>query len=156
MMTDIDESEVTNFQSQTEQDSEDEGAAVDFSEASKKLAEGLLTIYQLPLEQVKKELNELTTKQDVLLTEMQAENTRLREALRNGEINDLYQTAKLYQGKLTSMKKEMTSIHERTFRLKKRALRLQQLKQREAYQREQQREQEIRREQDLIGKPSAN
>lgn len=33
---------------------------MDFSKAANKLAEGLLSIYQLPLEQVKTELNEVT------------------------------------------------------------------------------------------------
>lgn len=153
-MMDIDESEVTKIQSKiAKHDSEDEDT-VDLTNATKQLTKGLLSIYQLPLEQVKKELNELTIKQEALLTEMQAENKRLRETLEDMELNEMFQTTKVYRAKLASMKKEMTSIHERTFRLKKRALRLQQLKQREAYQREQHREQELRREQDLIGKPT--
>lgn len=40
--------------------------------------------------------------------------------------------------------------------LQKRALRLQQIKQKEALNREQQREQELRREQELIGRPMGN
>ena len=151
-MTDIEEAEVKNVQLQIEKHDSDEDQ-VDFSEAAKKLAEGLLSIYQLPLEQVQTELNEVTSKQQVLLGQMQIENRKLQETFDDVKLNEMFQTVKHYQGKLTFMKKEMTLIHERAFKLKKRALKLQQIKQKEALNREQQREQEIRREQELIGKP---
>ncbi|XP_033336399.1 biogenesis of lysosomal organelles complex 1 subunit pallidin [Megalopta genalis] len=152
MMTDLEESEVRKVQSENEK-RDSCGEQQDFSEAAKKLAEGLLGIYKLPLEQVHKELAEVTTKQQALLNQMQGENTKLQQTVEDVDLNKMFQTVKVYQGKLISMKKEMASIHERTFKLKKRALRLQQIKQKEALNREQQREQEIRREQDLIGKP---
>lgn len=154
-MTDIEEAEVAEVQALAEKHDSDEDK-VDFSGASQKLAEGLLSIYQLPLEQVKKELNELTCKQEALLTQMQFENQRLRDTIDHTELNEMFQTIKAYQSKLAMIKKEMTWIHERTFKLKKRTLRLQQIKQKEALHREQQREQEIRREQELIGKPTTN
>ncbi|XP_053988049.1 biogenesis of lysosome-related organelles complex 1 subunit 6-like [Hylaeus volcanicus] len=152
MMTDIEEAEVKKVQSEIDKHESDK-VQVDFSDAAKKLAEGLLNIYQLPLEQVQKELNEATSKQEALLAQMQIENKKLQETFENVNLNEMFQTIKVYQGKLTSMKKEMALIHERTFKLKKRALRLQLVKQKEALNREQQREQEIRREQELIGKP---
>ncbi|XP_076292784.1 biogenesis of lysosomal organelles complex 1 subunit pallidin [Lasioglossum baleicum] len=152
MMTDLEESEVKKVQSKiVTRDGDDEQQ--DFSEAAKKLAEGLLSIYKSPLEQVHKELTEVTGKQQALLNQMQGENKKLQETYEDVDLNKMFQTVKVYQGKLSIMKKEMASIHERTFKLKKRALRLQQMKQKEALNREQQREQEIRREQDLIGKP---
>ncbi|XP_076234368.1 biogenesis of lysosomal organelles complex 1 subunit pallidin [Calliopsis andreniformis] len=154
MMTDIEETEVKKVQFQAEDNSDKD--EVNFSEAAKKLAEGFLNIYQLPLEQVQKELNEVTSKQEALLGQMQIENKKLQETFDNVKLNEMFQTIKLYQGKLTMMKKEMTAIHDRTFRLKKRALRLQQVKQKEALNREQQREQEIRREQELISKTVVN
>ncbi|KZC11773.1 PREDICTED: biogenesis of lysosome-related organelles complex 1 subunit 6-like isoform X1 [Dufourea novaeangliae] len=152
MMTDMEETEVKHVQSQIERhDCEDD--QVHYSEATKKLAIGLLNIYQLPSEQVQKELNEVTGKQETLLCQMQVETKKLQESLEDIDLNETFQMIKVYQGKLTLMKKEMASIHERTFKLKKRALRLQQMKQKEALNKEQQREQEIRREQELIGKP---
>ncbi|XP_034191498.2 biogenesis of lysosomal organelles complex 1 subunit pallidin isoform X1 [Osmia lignaria lignaria] len=153
MMTDIEEAEVIKIQPQIEQHESDE-IKVDFSEAAKKLAQGLLNIYQLPLEQVQKELTEVTNKQETLLSQMQIENKKLQETFDDVKLNEMFQTIKLYQGKLTLMKKEMASVHERTCKLKKRALRLQQIKQKEALSREHQREQEVRREQELIGKPT--
>ncbi|XP_015436486.1 PREDICTED: biogenesis of lysosome-related organelles complex 1 subunit 6-like isoform X1 [Dufourea novaeangliae] len=148
----MEETEVKHVQSQIERhDREDD--QVHYSEATKKLAIGLLNIYQLPSEQVQKELNEVTGKQETLLCQMQVETKKLQESLEDIDLNETFQMIKVYQGKLTLMKKEMASIHERTFKLKKRALRLQQMKQKEALNKEQQREQEIRREQELIGKP---
>ncbi|XP_031829553.1 biogenesis of lysosomal organelles complex 1 subunit pallidin isoform X1 [Nomia melanderi] len=152
MMTDIEETEAKKVQSQIEKHDIEEDQQ-DFSEAAKKLAEGLLSIYQSPLEQVHRELNEITSKQETLFNQMQAENEKLQEIFDDVDLNEMFQTIKVYQGKLTFIKKEMASIHERTFKLKKRALRLQQVKQKEALNREQQREQESQREQDLIGKP---
>lgn len=83
---------------------------------------------------------------------MQIENKKLQETFESVNLNEMFQTIKVYQGKLTLMKKEMALIHERTFKLKKRASRLQQVKQKEALNKEQ----EIRREQELIGKPAVN
>ncbi|XP_012289256.1 biogenesis of lysosome-related organelles complex 1 subunit 6-like [Orussus abietinus] len=125
---------------------------IDFSKAAQDLAEGLLAVYSPPLEQIKKELHELTEKQETLLSQMRIENKKLQDTLDNVQLNELFSMIKIYQVKLTAIKKEMTAIHERTFRLKKRALRLQHIKQKEALSREQHREQEIRREQELIGK----
>ncbi|XP_031829554.1 biogenesis of lysosomal organelles complex 1 subunit pallidin isoform X2 [Nomia melanderi] len=123
MMTDIEETEAKKVQSQIEKHDIEEDQQ-DFSEAAKKLAEGLLSIYQSPLEQVHRELNEITSKQETLFNQMQAENEKLQEIFDDVDLNEM-----------------------------KRALRLQQVKQKEALNREQQREQESQREQDLIGKP---
>nr|XP_034191500.1 uncharacterized protein LOC117609362 isoform X2 [Osmia lignaria] len=117
MMTDIEEAEVIKIQPQIEQHESDE-IKVDFSEAAKKLAQGLLNIYQLPLEQVQKELTEVTNKQETLLSQMQTENKKLQETFDDVKLNEMFQTIKLYQGKLTLMKKEMASVHERTCKLK--------------------------------------
>ncbi|KAG5335042.1 BL1S6 protein, partial [Acromyrmex charruanus] len=129
---------------------------VDFSEAAEKLAEGLLGIYQSPLEQVKQELFELTNKQDSLLTRMQLENKRIHETFEDIDLNDMFSAVKIYQGKLSVIRKEMINIHERTSKLKKRVLRLQQIKKKESMNREQQREQELRKEQELIAKSTTN
>ncbi|XP_046838626.1 biogenesis of lysosome-related organelles complex 1 subunit 6-like [Vespa crabro] len=152
MMVDIDEAEVTKVQSQN--DSVED--IVDFSKATEKLAHGILTIYQPSLEKVKENLNELTSKQEVLLNQIQNDNKKLQDVLEDADLNEMFTTIKLYQGKLTTIKKEMVMVHDRTFKLKKRALRLQQIKQKEALGREQQREQELRREQELIGKPTTS
>ncbi|XP_032671946.1 biogenesis of lysosome-related organelles complex 1 subunit 6 isoform X3 [Odontomachus brunneus] len=125
MMTDVSETETVEVHSGTEQ--EECENVIDFTEAVEKLAEGLLSIYQPPLEQVKKDLLELTSKQETLLAQMQSENKKINETFEDIDLNDM-----------------------------KRALRLQQIKQKEALNREQQREQELRREQELIARPVTN
>ncbi|XP_011643537.1 biogenesis of lysosome-related organelles complex 1 subunit 6 [Pogonomyrmex barbatus] len=155
MMTDVGEIEAAEIQLKTEKQSS-EDSEVDFSEAVEKLAEGLLSIYQPPLEQVKHELFELTNKQETLLARMQLENKKIHETFEDIDLNDMFSTIKIYQGKLAVIRKEMINIHERTSKLKKRVLRLQQIKQKQAMNKEQQREQELRREQELIGKSTTN
>ncbi|XP_011252514.1 biogenesis of lysosome-related organelles complex 1 subunit 6-like isoform X1 [Camponotus floridanus] len=153
-MNDIGEAGVMDIQLKTEKEvSED---TLYFSKAVEKLAEGLLGICQPPLEQVKNELFELTSKQEALLAQMQLENKKIHETFEDIDLNDMFAAIKVYQGKLTLIRKEMINIHERTYKLKKRALRLQQIKQKEALNKEQQREQELRREQELIGKSNSN
>lgn len=152
MMVDIDEAEVTKVQSQNDSIEN----IVDFSKATEKLATGILSIYQPSLEKVKENLNELTNKQEVLLNQIQNDNKKFQDIIEDADLNDMFATIKLYQGKLTNIKKEMVTVHDRTYKLKKRALRLQQIKQKEALGREQQREQELRREQELIGKPTTS
>lgn len=130
--------------------------AIDFSKAVEKLTEGLLNTCQSPLEHVRKELSELTGKQEALLAQMQLENKKIHETFEDIDLNDMFAAIKVYQGKLAVIRKEMINIHERTYKLKKRALRLQQIKQKEALNKEQQREQELRREQELIGRSTNN
>ncbi|XP_015120804.1 biogenesis of lysosome-related organelles complex 1 subunit 6 isoform X2 [Diachasma alloeum] len=114
------------------------------------LAEGILQAYQPPLEQIKNELEELLKKQDNLIGKMQFENKQLVETAEDGQCCAMYATIKTYQDKLFHIKKEMGSIHDRTMKLKKRAVRLQQIKQKGASTVEQRHEEVSRREQESI------
>ncbi|XP_063984626.1 biogenesis of lysosome-related organelles complex 1 subunit 6 isoform X1 [Diachasmimorpha longicaudata] len=93
------------------------------------LARGILQAYQPSLEQIKKELDELLKKQDNLIGKMQFENKQLTETAEDGQCCAMYAVIKTYQDKLFHIKKEMGNIHEKTVKLKKRALRLHQIKQ---------------------------
>ncbi|KAF6128991.1 biogenesis of lysosomal organelles complex 1 subunit 6 [Phyllostomus discolor] len=62
--------------------------------------------------------------------------------------------AKHYHTKLVNIRKEMLMLHEKTSKLKKRALKLQQKRQKEELEREQQREKEFEREKQLTAKPA--
>ncbi|XP_070152167.1 biogenesis of lysosome-related organelles complex 1 subunit 6 [Polyergus mexicanus] len=154
MMRDMGETEAAEIQLKTEKEVSEE--TIYFSKVAEKLAEGFLSICQPPLEQVRKELFELTSKQEALLAQMQLENKKIHETFEDIDLNDMFAAVKVYQGKLALIRKEMINIHERTYKLKKRALRLQQIKQKEALNKEQQREQELRREQELIGRSTNN
>ncbi|CAD6217378.1 GSCOCG00004814001-RA-CDS [Cotesia congregata] len=84
---------------------------------------------------------------------MQVENQHLTATAEDDECAAMYITVQAYQEKLSRIKREMALIHERTTKLKKRAIYLQQVKQKQALAKEQKREEELRREQELIGKP---
>ncbi|KAF6732695.1 Biogenesis of lysosome-related organelles complex 1 subunit 6 [Oryzias melastigma] len=90
-----------------------------------KLTEGLLSHYLPDLQNSKRTLQELTQNQIVLLDTLDQEVTKFRECNTLLDLNSL-----------------------------KRALKLQQQKQKEVLEKEQQREKELERERQLIAKPA--
>nr|XP_061796141.1 biogenesis of lysosome-related organelles complex 1 subunit 6-like [Nerophis lumbriciformis] len=123
-------------------------------EAVYKLTEGLLSHYLPGLQNSKRTLQELTQNQLILLDTLDQEVTKFQECNALLDLNSLFTEAKVYHNKLVNIRKEMMLLHERTTKLKKRALKLQQHKQKEALEREQQREKELERERQLIAKPA--
>ncbi|KAM7424474.1 hypothetical protein PAMA_000695 [Pampus argenteus] len=123
-------------------------------EAVDKLTEGLLSHYLPDLQNSKQALQELTQNQLILLDTLDQEVTKFRECNGLLDLNSLFTEAKVYHNKLVNIRKEMIVLHEKTTKLKKRALKLQQLKQKEALEKEQQREKELERERQLIAKPA--
>ncbi|KAM8877152.1 biogenesis of lysosome-related organelles complex 1 subunit 6 isoform 2-T4 [Synchiropus picturatus] len=123
-------------------------------EAVYKLTEGLLSHYLPDLQKSKETLQELTQNQVILLDTLDQEVTKFKECNALLDLNSLFTEAKAYHHKLVNIRKEMIVIHERTTKLKKRALKLQQQKQKEALEKEQQREKEMERERQLIAKPA--
>ncbi|XP_077477801.1 biogenesis of lysosome-related organelles complex 1 subunit 6 [Stigmatopora argus] len=123
-------------------------------EAVYKLTEGLLSHYLPGLQNSKRTLQELTQNQLILLDTLDQEVTKFQECNALLDLNSLFTEAKVYHNKLVNIRKEMILVHERTTKLKKRALKLQQHKQKEALEREQQREKELERERQLIAKPA--
>ncbi|KAJ3592839.1 hypothetical protein NHX12_005177 [Muraenolepis orangiensis] len=119
-----------------------------------KLTEGLLSHYLPDLQNSKLTLQELTQNQVVLLDTLDQEVTKFRECNGLLDLNSLFTEAKVYHHKLVNIRKEMLMLHEKTTKLKKRALKLQLQKQKEALEKEQQREKELERERQLIAKPA--
>ncbi|XP_030270145.1 biogenesis of lysosome-related organelles complex 1 subunit 6 [Sparus aurata] len=119
-----------------------------------KLTEGLLSHYLPDLQNSKRALQELTQNQLVLLDTLDQEVTKFRDCNTLLDLNSLFVEAKVYHNKLVNIRKEMIMLHEKTTKLKKRALKLQQQKQREELEKEQQREKEHERERQLIAKPA--
>ncbi|XP_049418757.1 biogenesis of lysosome-related organelles complex 1 subunit 6 [Epinephelus fuscoguttatus] len=130
-----------------------ENAFVD-QKAVEKLTEGLLSHYLPDLQNSKRALQELTQNQLVLLDTLDQEVTKFRDCNALLDLNSLFTEAKVYHNKLVNIRKEMIMLHEKTTKLKKRALKLQQQKQKEALEKEQQREKELERERQLIAKPA--
>ncbi|KAK2919974.1 biogenesis of lysosome-related organelles complex 1 subunit 6 [Channa argus] len=119
-----------------------------------KLTEGLLSHYLPDLQNSKQALQELTQNQLILLDTLDQEVTKFRECNALLDLNSLFTEAKVYHNKLVNIRKEMILLHEKTTKLKKRALKLQQQKQKEALEKEQQREKELERERQLTAKPA--
>ncbi|XP_060611223.2 biogenesis of lysosome-related organelles complex 1 subunit 6 [Anolis sagrei] len=138
--------------------SPDEGLEDDFSVVNKKaveqLTEGLINHYVPDLQRSKLALKELTQNQEVLLETLQQEISKFKECNSVLDINVLFSEAKHYHNKLVNIRKEMMMLHEKTSKLKKRALKLQQKRQKEELEREQQREKELEREKQLTAKPA--
>ncbi|XP_056134172.1 biogenesis of lysosome-related organelles complex 1 subunit 6 [Lampris incognitus] len=131
----------------------DEPVVVDENVVTK-LTEGLLSHYLPDLQNSKQALQELSKNQVILLETLDQEVTKFRECNALLNLNSLFTEAKVYHNKLVNIRKEMIMLHEKTTKLKKRALKLQQQKQKEALEKEQQREKELERERQLIAKPA--
>ncbi|NP_001089232.1 biogenesis of lysosomal organelles complex-1, subunit 6, pallidin S homeolog [Xenopus laevis] len=142
----------------TRKDSVDEGLPDDFLSLDKKaveqLSEGLISHYLPSLQSSKLALQELTQNQVVLLDTLDQEISKFKECNSILDINALFTEAKHYHNKLVNIQKEMIMLHEKTSKLKKRALKLQQKKQEENLRQEQQREREFEREKQLTAKPA--
>nr|XP_057945123.1 biogenesis of lysosome-related organelles complex 1 subunit 6 [Doryrhamphus excisus] len=119
-----------------------------------KLTEGLLSHYLPSLQNSKRTLQEVTQNQLILLDALDQEVTKFRDCNTLLDLNSLFTEAKIYHNKLVNIRKEMILIHERTTKLKKRALKLQQQQQKEALEKEHQREKELERERQLTAKPA--
>ncbi|XP_070537361.1 biogenesis of lysosome-related organelles complex 1 subunit 6-like [Ptychodera flava] len=123
-------------------------------EATNKLTEGLLQSFVPETESTKQLLNELTRHQGILLETLQQENAKFTECHAMKELVDLFTEAKQYQQKLVSVRKEMGHLHDKTVKLKKRALKLQNEKMKENLKKEQQRDREHEQERYLIARPT--
>ncbi|KAM3828350.1 biogenesis of lysosome-related organelles complex 1 subunit 6 [Vipera latastei] len=140
-------------------DNSPDGALVDdFPVVDKKaveqLTEGLISHYLPDLQRSKLALKELTQNQEVLLETVQQEISKFKECNSVLDINMLFSEAKYYHNKLVNIRKEMLMLHEKTSKLKRRALKLQQKRQKEELDREQQREKDLEREKQLTAKPA--
>ncbi|KAL0266351.1 UNVERIFIED_CONTAM: hypothetical protein PYX00_008921 [Menopon gallinae] len=121
-------------------------------EKIQKLSVGLLNVYQPKLTLVKGQLQELTDKQNVLYNQLHAENLKFAEARQSVDLQDMFRKIKIYREKLVSIKQNMVFLHEQSTKLKKRALKLEQQKQKEALDKVHQRE----NEEQLIAKPQTS
>uniref|UniRef100_A0A8D0H351 Biogenesis of lysosome-related organelles complex 1 subunit 6 n=1 Tax=Sphenodon punctatus TaxID=8508 RepID=A0A8D0H351_SPHPU len=138
--------------------SPDEGLVEDLPVVDKKaveqLTEGLISYYLPDLQRSKLALQELTQNQVVLLDTLEQEISKFKECNSILDINALFTEAKHYRNKLVNIRKEMIMLHEKTSKLKTRALKLQQKRKSEELEREQQREKELEREKQLKAKPA--
>ncbi|CAH2007819.1 unnamed protein product [Acanthoscelides obtectus] len=119
------------------------------------LSEGLLQNIQPSLERIEKQLKELNAKQDAIVTQIHDENLTLAQTQFSPELQDMFRTMAAYHNKLLSIKKDMKQLHDRGNRLKKRAANIKEVKEK-ALMAKIQKDIELKREQELIGKGSGS
>lgn len=117
-----------------------------------KLAAGLLALYEPGLKKLQSQLSELTSKQGQVLKEIEIENARFNSA-QDKKLQEMVIMITEYGNRLQRVKEQMRNITGSVNKLEKRAMKLQQMKQKEALQREHNREAQLTREQELIAKP---
>ncbi|EFX74033.1 hypothetical protein DAPPUDRAFT_231329 [Daphnia pulex] len=118
------------------------------------LARALLENHEPKFVAAEDSLQDLTAKQDMLMGQVFRQTDCLSEAIKHTQVYEMVTQTKIYQNKLLSLQKEMADLSERSQKIKKRALKLQQSKQHEALLREQAKDRELEREKQLIARPA--
>ncbi|XP_011308812.1 biogenesis of lysosome-related organelles complex 1 subunit 6 [Fopius arisanus] len=130
MMMEIEAAAVAEVQSNLHSETEQ---LVDIPGNADSLVQGILEVYQPSVEQINNDLQEIVKKQKNVIEKMKYENKQLSEAAKDDLCCTVYSLIKTYQEKVFSIKKELGNVHEKTMKLKKRALRLQQLRQEQGF-----------------------
>ncbi|KRT81760.1 hypothetical protein AMK59_5656, partial [Oryctes borbonicus] len=99
----------------------------ELEETVSSLTIGCNELFVLPLLKIEKQISELTKKQQMLIEQLHNENLKLAWSQNSAELQEIYVTIKLYNIKLTTLKRNMKLLHEKTIKLKKRTSRLLQL-----------------------------
>ena len=98
-------------------------------------------------------LEKLNSKQEVLAVRVHQEGEKLREERARHKLEQMVSITNIYRAKLVKIREDMQALTERSGRLRLRAARLQDEKQRESMERENRREKERLRERELIARP---
>ena len=101
-------------------------------------------------------LQKLTTKQEGLAAAVQQEGRTLNEERAQHRVEQMVSITGIYRSKLNRIREEMGTLSARSARLRQRAARLQEAKQKESMEREVQRDKDRVREKELIAKPSSS
>lgn len=133
-------------------DPEDDGITSVDPAVVEKLSLGLLEICLPPLQKSKSSLDDLLQNQQFMVESVQQENAKFTDCQDMEEITKTMVQAKKYHLKLINLKKEMNALSEKAAKLKRRAVKIQQQKQKEDLQKVHQREREQEREKMLEAK----
>ncbi|XP_068239163.1 biogenesis of lysosome-related organelles complex 1 subunit 6 [Palaemon carinicauda] len=117
------------------------------------ILKALIYEHHQKLAPIESKLKELLQNQQVLVEGLHGENERFKEMEANFNLSSLFAEVSTYSQKLKILKGEMSNITDRTVRLKRRAMKLQQQQQQKALKFEQQRAQQAEREKFLIARP---
>ncbi|GFR90403.1 biogenesis of lysosome-related organelles complex 1 subunit 6 [Elysia marginata] len=116
------------------------------------LTSGLVERFLPGLRKSQTTIDQIRCSQDVLLDTVDQEITKFRDCQAVKEVEDTMVKARHYHNKLLRLRREMTNLHEKSRKLKKRALKLQQQKQSEELTRAHTREHELERERMLTAR----
>lgn len=94
-------------------------------------------------------MDELNKYQTSLLESIEQENSKYEFVNQNIDLDSMLSRGRLYQAKLNNMIKDMESLKDRSDRIKKRAAKLEHLKQQEALKLELERDRDLQRERQL-------
>ncbi|XP_046580770.1 biogenesis of lysosome-related organelles complex 1 subunit 6-like [Haliotis rubra] len=121
-------------------------------EIVEKLSSGFLQTFLPTLEKSKSSLEEVLSNQKILIDTVEQENSKFQECQSMEELTQTMLKARKYYNKLITIKKEMSNLHDKSGKLKKRAVKLQQQRQKEELQKAQQREKEHEKERMLAAR----
>lgn len=121
-----------------------------YNKSVQELSDGLLKYYKEPLEEVQEHVKELTLEQNKVIIQLHDENMALAEHFFSPELQDMIKKMNLYYGKLLSIKKGMKQLHERSGRLKMRAMKMEQFTEKMRL-KKLQKEIDLKKEEELIG-----
>ncbi|KAK3596254.1 hypothetical protein CHS0354_034499 [Potamilus streckersoni] len=116
------------------------------------MAHGVMEMFLPNLQKSKSQLNEVLKVQAISLETVQQENAKFGDTDTVKEITATMEEAKRYYTKLVALKKEMQSLADKSEKLKRQAVKLQQQKQRAEIQLAQQQKRKMERERRLQAK----
>ena len=116
-------------------------------------SEAVLDHYGVTFTCLGSSLDKLNSKQEILAVRVHQEGEKLREERARHKVEQMVSITNIYRAKLVKIREDMQALTERSGRLRLRAARLQDEKQRESMERENRREKERLRERELIARP---
>jgi len=116
------------------------------------LTEGFVARFLPSLLKAQSSISQIKSSQAVLIESVQQETSKFTDFQANIDLKETMVKAKQYHNKLLKLRKEMTDLHEKSKRLKKRAVKLQQQKQKEELTRAHNMEKEFEKERMLTAR----
>eukprot|EP01116_Phalansterium_solitarium_P004123 TRINITY_DN15010_c0_g1_i1.p1 TRINITY_DN15010_c0_g1~~TRINITY_DN15010_c0_g1_i1.p1 ORF type:complete len:296 (-),score=80.93 TRINITY_DN15010_c0_g1_i1:348-1208(-) len=118
------------------------------------LTDGFLGIFDTPLQNINRKLAELQRSQEALAATIAAESNRLENLSDFKEVLETLAKINVYRQKIYQIRQSMQSISDRTAKLKRRAQKLQEWKQKEEMVAADRRNRELERDRQLAARPA--
>eukprot|EP00092_Neocalanus_flemingeri_P065604 GFUD01079812.1.p1 GENE.GFUD01079812.1~~GFUD01079812.1.p1 ORF type:complete len:141 (+),score=60.84 GFUD01079812.1:56-478(+) len=119
------------------------------------LSQGVVNHYGVTFGCLGTSLEKLNTRQEIVTVAVQKEGMRLNEGRAKYGVEHMLTLTNIYKNKLVKAKEDMQMLTERSVKLRKRATKLQEEKQKESMDREMKRAKDRQMEKELIARPAA-